>query len=397
LKTIIHINDKLTISGGVEVYISQLQLLQRENNLISYWISISRLGKLISIKIKNENQNWIGSISELNNSPLNLLINKNQTIFHIHSISDPLLMTELFKMAPVVRSVHEPRLFCPGAGKFWRKSEKICNIKFGYHCIYHTYREGCANRHPNRLYKSYTNTLYETNEGNLNYKFIIAMSEYIKSELIKAGYSKNKIILNPYFTPLIEKTINSSQDKTKSLLFVGRLSKTKGVHYFIDAGLILLNKNINITIDIVGDGQDIDYFKSIVPKSFKEKIIFHGWKSRTDIHKMMSNCYLLVFPSIYPEAFGISGIEAMMRGKPVVGFDVGGVNTWLKDGETGFLVTSKDKESLALKIQTLITDTKLYNKFANNSRRLALEKFQPKFHLKKLKNIYNKLLKYESR
>ena len=180
-------------------------------------------------------------------------------------------------------------------------------------------------------------------------------------------------------------------------MFVGRLSKTKGVHYFIDAGLILLNKNINITIDIVGDGQDIDYFKSIVPKSFKEKIIFHGWKSRTDIHKMMSNCYLLVFPSIYPEAFGISGIEAMMRGKPVVGFDVGGVNTWLKDGETGFLVTSKDEERLALKIQTLITDTKLYNKFANNSRRLALEKFQPKFHLKKLKNIYNKLLKYESR
>jgi len=225
------------------------------------------------------------------------------------------------------------------------------------------------------------------------------MSDYMKIEAIKAGYSKNKIVLNPYFTPLIkeEELIDCKNNKTKSLLFVGRLSKTKGVHYLIRAGISLLNKNMDITIDIVGDGIDTNYFKSLIPEHLKEKIIFHGWKAYSDVHKMMLKCYLLVFPSIYPEAFGISGIEAMMRAKPVVGFDVGGVSTWLKDGESGFLVPTKNEDTLVSKIEILINDTQQYKKIANNSRRLALEEFQPENHLKNLRNMYNKILSNESR
>ena len=50
-----------------------------------------------------------------------------------------------------------------------------------------------------------------------------------------------------------------------------------------------------------------------------------GWADKQMIDNYLSRASVVAFPSIYPESFGIVGIEATMRGRPVVGFDVGGV------------------------------------------------------------------------
>ena len=83
-------------------------------------------------------------------------------IIHIHSLSNSKIINHCFSIAPVVRTMHEPRMFCPGQGKFWRLSERVCNKPFGIHCVYHAYKEGCCNRHPIRLIKSHANVLFET-------------------------------------------------------------------------------------------------------------------------------------------------------------------------------------------------------------------------------------------
>ena len=59
---------------------------------------------------------------------------------------------------------------------------------------------------------------------------------------------------------------------------------------------------------------------------------------------------------MYPEAFGIVGIEAMSLGKPVVAFDVGGVSSWLEHEKTGFLLNDRDVNGMTTAIQTLLTD-----------------------------------------
>jgi len=104
-------------------------------------------------------------------------------------------------------------------------------------------------------------------------------------------------------------------------------------------------------------------------------------------------CYLLIFPSIYPEAFGISGIEAMMKGKPVVGFDVGGVSTWLKNEESGFLVPVKDLDSFLKKTIFLLDDTETYTQINKKARVLALSEFSADKHMNKLVDIYKNTLK----
>ncbi|WP_282039406.1 glycosyltransferase family 4 protein [Saccharicrinis aurantiacus] len=391
---ILHLNDKITISGGVEVYIEQLLKYMPQYNIQSHWLGIHKNNKSYSISEYGQTSVTLEVLS-FNDTVAYLkqfIAKYSIDIIHIHSISNPQLIDACFKLAPVVRSMHEPRIVCPGHGKLLRKSEEICTRKFGLHCIYHSYKEGCCNRHPKRLIPAIKNTYYEVNKASKKYKCIIAMSDFMKGEAIKAGIHKNKVMLNPYFTENTRQITNVVHTEDKRLLYIGRLSRTKGVHYLINSAISLLDKGHKIIIDIVGDGHDAHYFKSLVPDHLKQYFVFHGWQSRDQINEHLANSYLLLFPSIYPEAFGISGIEAMMHGKPVVGFNVGGVSTWLKEGITGYLVHVKDSDMFSEKITELIVDQKLYAKMCINARQYALEQFSPEVHMKKLINVYNSIL-----
>jgi glycosyltransferase involved in cell wall biosynthesis len=73
-----------------------------------------------------------------------------------------------------------------------------------------------------------------------------------------------------------------------------------------------------------------------------------------------------------------------------VGFDVGGVSTWLKDGLTGFLILVKAAEKLLEKVKLLIHNPDLYRTISERSREVALEEFTPDKHIYILKNIYEK-------
>lgn len=389
---ILHINDKVEIKGGVEVYIEQLMELLPQYDYQSHWLGIYIEDSRYLIKGYQNRGIAVNqpNLTEVAQYVRDYVAKYGIHIIHIHSLSNPSLIEALFEVAPVVRSMHEPRIVCPGQGKFWRKSERICDKPFGMHCVYHAYKEGCCNRHPKRLVAAIQNVAFETTKGKANYKAIIAMSDYMMEEAIIASYKDSQLVLNPYFTPLVnnDELIDTSEAAIKRILFVGRLSRTKGVHYLIEAAKKILVNHKNIRIDIVGGGHDEAYFKSLVPQELSDYFIFHGWKNREEVHQLVSNAYIVTFPSIYPEAFGISGIEAMMRGKPVVGFDVGGVTTWLKDGKTGFAVRVKDSQLLADRINLLLADKKVYQEQSKNARAIALKEFSPNIHMNKLLDIY---------
>lgn len=393
---ILHINDKITISGGVEVYIKQLLELSPKHGIKALWLGINTSNGFFNLKsflTKTDNKHKL-SFNELFKYLTEFISNNKIEIIHVHSISNPKLLEALFLLRPIVRSMHEPRMFCPGQGKFFRKSERACDKPFGLHCLYHAYKEGCCNRHPKRLLKAYKNVYYETKKAGSQYAAIFVMSNYMYDEALKVGFNKDNLVLNTLLTPTINKDllIDSTYDEVKSLVFVGRLSKTKGVHYAIENIITLLDKGYKVQFDIVGSGHDENYFKSLVPQQYSEQFIFHGWQDREATDLILRKAYVVLFPSIYPEAFGISGIEAMMRGKPVVGFDVGGVRTWLKDGVTGYLVTVKDTNVLTEKTAFLLNNNETYCRMSEYARDIALNEFSSEKHILTLKDTYSNIL-----
>ncbi|WP_029035324.1 glycosyltransferase family 4 protein [Salinimicrobium terrae] len=384
---ILHLNDKIEISGGTEVYIKNTIHYLSKIGIESFWIGVYKTGKY-TIRIKETAEEITSlSLDQATDYLKTFILNNDIDLIHVHSISDPELLRACFKMVPVVRTMHEPRMFCPGKGKFWRKSEEVCKVPFGSHCIKHAYTQGCMNRHPKRIYNDWKNTSAEIDFSSKKYKAIIVMSQYMKAESLKVGMPAGVLNLNPAFTE-IRPSAELERPGEIRILFIGRLSRTKGVHYFIQVGLILLETYPNISFDIVGEGHDGKLFREMIPANYRKNFIFHGWLSPKKVDSYLSKSFLLLFTSIYPEAFGLSGIEAMMHGKPVVGFDVGGVSTWLKHERTGFLVPPKDLMAMAKKVELLIKDEKLYLKISHQAKMLAIQKFSPEVHIKKLNNIY---------
>lgn len=398
---ILHINDKIENRGGVETNIKQLCDLSPRYKMQMYWLGFYEKSEGFIIKIvSNPNRDFYHeNLTNCIDYIKNFCKNEAIDIIHVHSISSPNLLDALFKIKPVVRSMREPRMFCPGQGKFFRKSERICNITYGFHCFYHAYKEGCCNRHPKRLLKAYRNVEYETKIASNKYAAIFVMSNYMRNEALKVGFKSHKLVLNPHFTPVIneEHLRDSSNAEIKSLVYVGRLSRTKGVHYAIKSVIALLEQGYKAQFDIVGSGHDENYFKALIPEQHKSQFIFHGWQDREAVDLILRNAYALLFPSIYPEAFGISGIEAMMRGKPVVAFDVGGVSTWLEQNKTGLLVEPLNQKKYTSAIKEIIDSKTEYKSLSLNARSNALNYFSEKQHMSKLFNVYSSIVNSNSK
>lgn len=389
---ILHINDKLQEAGGTEIYIRDLIPLLYKNNIKSYWVSINLVNNFLIIKSKNKNIEWNGKLKDFHKSNLYKLVDKN-TILHVHNLKEPKIMELLFSLGPVIRHMHTPSVFCPGNDKFWSSSEEQCQIKYGYKCLINAYIKRCCNRQPKRLYKSFKNTSYEINVAKNKYNSFIVNSSFLFNEAIKAGYDKNKINLISYFTNSTNETFFLKNDIPK-ITFVGRLSSTKGVNYLIEAFSLIIKNIPSAELDIIGRGHSEKSFFLLAEKySLKNSINFLGWGNKKMIDNHLSNSSVVAFPSVYPESFGIVGIEAMMRGRPVVGFDVGGVKDWLKNEENGFLVKNKNVEGFAEAIIKILENDELRNQMGNRAREIAKLKFSEEVHLNKLLNCYERALK----
>jgi len=387
---IIHINDKLEISGGVEIYIQDLMTMLNKKGIRSEWISINRIGKRVSIKSSARDWQWDGNVNSFRSSLKNLF--GKDAIIHLHSMSDPILVKSLFGIAPVVRKAADPRMVCPGQGKFWLTSEEACSLKFGIHCFVKAYTKKCCNRHPVRLVSQYFNSYFETFVASKEYSAVIANSTYTQRILREAGINNNLIKLCHNFTPITDPP-NWNGINRKRIVFVGRLSITKGVHFLLKSLQLVSKKVHGLKVDIVGSGRDDTYFMKLADElGLSDFVTFHGWCDRIKTGDVLNSACVMAFPSIYPEAFGISGIEAMMRGLPVVGFDVGGVSDWLKDGKTGFLVEPKDFVTFSDRLVQLLEDEELRKTMGKNSRINAEKYFSPEAHFSNLIQIYESCL-----
>ena len=124
----------------------------------------------------------------------------------------------------------------------------------------------------------------------------------------------------------------------------------------------------------------------------QNQVVVEKWKSSTEISALMKTSYCVLFPSIYPEAFGLVGIEAAMHSKPVIAFNNGGVSTWLKNNFNGFLLDDVTADALRESIQKMIDDPEQYMQMSKNAWEHASSYFSPKRHVEKLVDIYRACL-----
>ena len=99
---------------------------------------------------------------------------------------------------------------------------------------------------------------------------------------------------------------------------------------------------------------------------------------------------MLVFPSLIPESFGMSGIEAFSTATPVVSFGLGGVSEWLRDGENGLIARDSDVNDLAQKMKRLLMDPELTRQLGQAGHSDVTKKFSASNNIKLLNSVYQK-------
>jgi len=169
-----------------------------------------------------------------------------------------------------------------------------------------------------------------------------------------------------------------SDKKEDYLLFVGRITPQKGVFEAIKTAKILKKKLVILGTPPKGS---LYFEKKIKPLVDGVNIEVHGFVEKKSLYDFMKRACCLIFPIQWEEPFGLVMIEAMATGTPVVAFNRGSVSEVIKDGETGFVVSSRKG------VQGLVSAISKINKIKSSDCRSYVEK---RFSIEKMVEEYEK-------
>ena len=227
---------------------------------------------------------------------------------------------------------------------------------------------------------------YAINESDA----ITAVSSFLKNETLNNFDIKKEIEIIPNFVDfnyhnLSENLFLKSKKKKKILTHISNFRPVKRVLDVIEI-FRKVNKEIDSTLYMVGDGPDLNKCKDLVSKyKLNKKVKFFG-KSK-EISKILSNTDLFLLPS-EKESFGLVALEAMMFACPVITTKGSGVSDLIINNENGFSHSLGDTENMSINCIKLLNDSKLFSSFSRSAYNRAKE-----FKVENILPLYEKIYK----
>ena len=184
---------------------------------------------------------------------------------------------------------------------------------------------------------------------------IITVSNFLK-KLIKNKINNTKTvkIFNGVSEEFKEET---SEKERKYITYVGELSSTKGVETLIE-----VSKKLNEEFLIIGDGN----LRKKLEKKSNKNVTFTGYQNKKEISKYLNKSKILILPS-KKEGFGLTLIEAMKCGTPVIGRNIQGIKEIIQNNKNGLIF--KDQKTLQKQIKKLQKNQKLWKKLSINGKK----------------------------
>jgi glycosyltransferase involved in cell wall biosynthesis len=159
------------------------------------------------------------------------------------------------------------------------------------------------------------------------------------------------------------------------LLTVGRLAQLKGLPVLLQAIEGLLPKHPEIKLTVVGDGPDRqDFERQAQSMGLGNVVEFVGYQSQAEVREHLKRTEVFVLPS-FAEGVPVVLMEAMAAGVPPVTTRIAGIAELIDDGESGWLVPPGDKDSLARRIDDLLTNPERRNAFGRAGREKVAREF----------------------
>jgi len=214
--------------------------------------------------------------------------------------------------------------------------------------------------------------------------YLIANSKYTQDR-IKKYYRRESIVIYPPVTKseiqnLKSETQNSkSETNSKFFLVVSRLSPYKKVDLVVEA----FNK-LELPLVVIGEGEQYRHLKKIA----KSNVKILGWESDKKVAEYYQNARAFIFPA--EDDFGMTAVEAMSYGAPVIALKKGGVVEIVKEGITGEFFDAQTPEVLADGVRRFMEKEKSYDRQVIKER---AEEFSKERFISEFEAIISNLVK----
>lgn len=228
----------------------------------------------------------------------------------------------------------------------------------------------------------------------------LALSEDMKSDLVKLGFPEEKIIIHHLGIDL--ETFKEIKEKNKEkqfvFLIVARIDESKGIQDVVKAFSKIYNKNM--FLKIVGDGPYKERLSQLVSDLGIDKNVkfinnFKANNPRGVVIEEMQKCNVALLTSYFFENNTKEGtpvvlMEAQACGKPCIATFHAGIPEVVKDKSTGYLVKERDVKAIGKYMTLFYNNLNLVEEMGEKARNHIFENFNQSVQLKKLYSIYSK-------
>jgi len=296
----------------------------------------------------------------------------------------PILSPSVFSAAKrlgisTVLSVRNYRLICPGTSLF--RDGQICTdcvgSKLAVSAIRHQcYRGSYLQSAAVALSNGFAHLLGTWEHSVDRY---IAVSEFVKKELIRGGFPQDKISVKA--NSIVDTGVGKGDGGYA--LFVGRLIPEKGVRTLLDAWQKI---GASLPLKIIGEGSLEDLVLGAA--KINPAIEYLKRQPISQVCEYMGRATLLIFPSEWFEPFGRSIVEAYSKGTPVIGADTEPMRDMIEDGQTGLFFKAGDSDALAKTVLSLIGDKAQLSHMRDQARRRYLSNYSAEENFAQMMTIF---------
>lgn len=216
---------------------------------------------------------------------------------------------------------------------------------------------------------------------------VTAVSNYLAAEAASAtGIPREQIPVIPM--PLALGTVADPDAARSGAIFVGRLTREKGVSHLLDALAILRRQGRPMDLTIVGDGPERPALKALAI-ALGLNVTFTGHVAPDQVGRYLRDKQVFVYPALHDD-LGVVVAEALTQGVPVVATRSGGVPDLLVDREAGILVPPTDHKELARSIVE-VTSSDRFRVGALRAGRILAERLSPEKVAERFEEVYGRM------
>jgi glycosyltransferase involved in cell wall biosynthesis len=381
---IIVVHNRYRYAGGEDSVVrSEVEMLRSEGHTVELFEADNQSINGFVTKISAAGSLFRSSSS--NRKMAELIRTFRPHLLHIHNwfpqISPSIIAVAREAGIPIVQTLHNFRMICANGVMF--RDGKVCGDCLGkafppdatVHGCYGGSRIGSALVSAAFSY----HRLAHTWDGISTF---IALSEYQRRLLIQSGMEAGRITVKPNF---VKDTGEVGNGRGGYALFVGRLMPEKGIRTLLNAWDL---NRVSLPLWIMGNGPLADEVRERAMT--RSNVEYFGHQSAPDVFSAMSNARFLICASECVEAFGLTIVESLSRGTPVLAAYSDSVAELVEEGKTGLYFASGDADDLATKAAQLASDTSTYSEMRVQCRRTFEERYTDKSNYKLLMEIYRR-------